>query len=262
MTSPGITTDNRPLVGAYGDVYTAPANTPAPADLDNPPGPWIKLGLVNEDGVTWTPPAEETAEIKAWQSPFPVRIVTTSLSTSLNVKLMEWDRDAIPFALGGGSFTDDAVGGITTYHPPAAGASISRALFVKVLDEPVKMGIYYPQGRITDRGDINFKPDEAALLDVTFGIEGQVNVEPYNLVFDTNTFAPPTGIVATSVSAQPPSPGSFMPTGATVPINLAALQAMGSLGETTAWTTGEYVVLGDTSDAYWGGASWTQGIAP
>lgn len=192
MTQPAVTTDNRPLVGSYGDVYTAPANTPAPIDIDTPGAAWTKLGLISEDGATWTLPAEETSDIKAWQSAYPVRIVTTSLSTSLQFSLMEWDRVTLPFAMGGGTFSEDATNGLTIFHPPAAGAQLSRALFMKVLDAPVKMGLYYPQGRITERGDAAFKVDEAALLDLTFGIEGQVDVEPYNLIFDSAAF-PPVG---------------------------------------------------------------------
>jgi hypothetical protein len=30
----------------------------------------------------------------------------------------------------------------------------------------------------------------------------------------------------------------------------------------TAWTTGQYVVLGDATHAYWSGAAWTAGQAP
>lgn len=189
MTTP-ITTDGRVLVGAYGDVYTAPENTAAPIDIDAPAAPWVKLGLVSEDGATWTPPSEETTDIKAWQSPYPQRIVTTSLTTSIQFALMEWDRDTLPFALGGGDFEDDATNSLTTYHPPAPGESVSKALFIKVLDEPVKVGIYYPKGRVIERGDTTFKPDEAALLDVTFGIEGQADtsVDPYNLIFDSAAF--------------------------------------------------------------------------
>ena len=186
MTQP--TTDNRPLVGSYGDVYTAPAGTPAPADLDAPATPWVKLGLISEDGATWTPPTEETTDIGAWQSPYPVRIVTTSLTTSIQFALMEWDRDTLPFALGGGDFTDDAVGGNTTFHPPAAGAAQERALFLKVLDDPITVGLYYPKGRVTERGETTFTKDEAALLDVTFGIVGDVLLEPYNLIFPTEDF--------------------------------------------------------------------------
>jgi hypothetical protein len=253
-----ITTDNRPLVGAYGDVYSAAANTPCPTDIDNPGAAWTRLGLISEDGATWTPPEEETSEIKAWQSAYPVRIVTTGLSTSLQFQLMEWDRDTIPFALGGGEFTED--GTLTVYTPPAAGASVSRALFMKVLDSPVKMGIYYPQGRITERGDAVFKTDEAAVLDVTFGIEGQIGVDPYLLVFDSATFPPEGGsIVATGATAG--TPGFFTPSGASAPINLGAMTGIVA-SPATAWTTGQYVATGDAVHCHWNATTWVTGDAP
>lgn len=66
-------------------------------------------------------------------------------------------------------------------------------------------------------------------------------------------------LLATSVSAG--TPGSFGPSGATPPSNLSALRALGALGATTAWTTGQYVVLGDTTYAFWDGDSWESGIA-
>lgn len=67
-------------------------------------------------------------------------------------------------------------------------------------------------------------------------------------------------VLATGVT--PGIPGSFTPSGATPPSTLSVLQGMGALGETTAWTTGQYVVLGDTSHAYWNGSAWAAGEAP
>ena len=48
---------------------------------------------------------------------------------------------------------------------------------------------------------------------------------------------------------------------------LAALErrrraVMGDLGETTAWTEGQYVLLDDLSHAYWDGSDWEAGEAP
>jgi hypothetical protein len=54
-------------------------------------------------------------------------------------------------------------------------------------------------------------------------------------------------------------PAQFTPPGATVPKNLAALQALGALGETTAWTSGQFVWLADGSRAYWNGTAWVKG---
>lgn len=65
----------------------------------------------------------------------------------------------------------------------------------------------------------------------------------------------PTGVTAGT-------PGSFTPAGCLVPQTLTSLQARGALGQTAAWTTGQRVVLGDASNAYWNGTAWTAGSAP
>jgi hypothetical protein len=58
------------------------------------------------------------------------------------------------------------------------------------------------------------------------------------------------------------SPGTWTPTGALPPADLTALQS-GSIAAdpATAWTTGQYVVLADSSNAYWDGTAWQQGQA-
>jgi hypothetical protein len=68
---------------------------------------------------------------------------------------------------------------------------------------------------------------------------------------------PGAAVAPTGVTAG--TPGSFTPAGATVPADLTALQALGALGQTTAWTTGQSVVLGDSSSAHWDGDSWESG---
>ena len=57
------------------------------------------------------------------------------------------------------------------------------------------------------------------------------------------------------------APGSFTPSGSDIPSDLAELNALGALGQTTAWITGQYVVLGDSSNAHWNGTTWVTGIA-
>jgi len=58
------------------------------------------------------------------------------------------------------------------------------------------------------------------------------------------------------------APGSFGPAGCTIPPTLDALTSLGALGATTAWAAGNWVDLGDGSQAHWGGVSWTAGVAP
>jgi hypothetical protein len=68
------------------------------------------------------------------------------------------------------------------------------------------------------------------------------------------------GITATGATAG--APGSFTPAGAVAPANLTAMGGI-TASPATAWTTGQYVVLGDNSHAYWSGSAWTgPGNAP
>ena len=57
------------------------------------------------------------------------------------------------------------------------------------------------------------------------------------------------------------TPGTFTPEGATPPANLAACASL-SATPTTAWVTGEHVILGDASHASWDGTAFVAGDAP
>lgn len=81
-------------------------------------------------------------------------------------------------------------------------------------------------------------------------------VNPHTTWGDTGTYAPPQFAPS---SVVPGTPGSFQPPTATIPANLTALQNLGPLGQTVAWTTGQRVVLGDASEAYWAGTVWLVG---
>lgn len=68
-------------------------------------------------------------------------------------------------------------------------------------------------------------------------------------------------IVPTGATAG--TPGAFTPAGANLPDTLADLQASAIVASpATAWTTGQFVVLGDSSHAYWDSNSWEAGEAP
>ena len=62
--------------------------------------------------------------------------------------------------------------------------------------------------------------------------------------------------VATGASAG--TPGSWTPAGSIPPANLAATSTV-TASPTTAWTTGQYVALGDASHAHWSGTAWAAG---
>jgi len=66
-------------------------------------------------------------------------------------------------------------------------------------------------------------------------------------------------VAATGASATS-TPGQFTPAGAMAPANLAGLTGV-TAAPTSAWTTGQYVLLGDGSTAHWNGTTWVAGVA-
>lgn len=69
---------------------------------------------------------------------------------------------------------------------------------------------------------------------------------------------PGAGPAATGATAG--IPGSYTPAGAELPANLAALTGV-IASPLTAWTTGQYVPLGDGSKAHWSSTAWVTGVA-
>lgn len=114
--------------------------------------------------------------------------------------------------------------------------------------------------------DMSFKPElndgpsfTCPILIVPGAIGGAVNavsvatvslpcVEKPTLVPETNP----------STTATAGTPGEF---DGDTPADLAAMAGI-TASPATAWTTGQHVILGDASHAYWSGAAWVAGDAP
>lgn len=62
----------------------------------------------------------------------------------------------------------------------------------------------------------------------------------------------------TATGATAGTPGTFTPATADTP-NALALMTGVTASPATAWTTGQYVVLGDGSFAHWTGSAWASG---
>lgn len=177
-----------PVVGANGDLYVAPAGTPIPTSwttLDT--DPWRRLGLVSEDGLAFAPETEVEG-IKAWQTLYDVRRLKTSIEATLTFALMEWNAENVVFAFGGGSWTAGVAPAFNVYTPPTPDEQAVFAIAAKVLDGPLKLGLYFPQAIVDELDEVSFKRDEAALLAATVGILGSSTVAPWNAFSDDPRF--------------------------------------------------------------------------
>ncbi len=110
-------------------------------------------------------------------------------------------------------------------------------------------------------GQVYFSATIASIPDPAVG--GQANQHgtfdiTLNLVKRPSIAANPDAVPATGATSG--TPGAFTPAGAVPPANLAAMSTVVA-SPATAWATGEYVVLGDASNAHWDGAAWAAGKA-
>lgn len=69
------------------------------------------------------------------------------------------------------------------------------------------------------------------------------------------------GMSSTPTGVTNATPGAFTPAGSGV-FDLAALRALGALGETVAWSQGQFVWLRNGNKAHWDGDSWENGPKP
>ena len=102
--------------------------------------------------------------------------------------------------------------------------------------------------------------------DIEFGL---VNFDPaVALTFGEDTGSPTVDGTVPIQDVTAGEPGAYVPPTATPPTNLTALKANAIIGDSgtnapgAAWTEGQYIVLGDASDAYWDGSAWVAGEAP
>lgn len=69
-----------------------------------------------------------------------------------------------------------------------------------------------------------------------------------------------------ATGAKSGKPGSFTPTNAEPPADLAELKKQvtnkANIDPATKWPAGEWVALGNNSEAHWEGAAWASGKAP
>jgi hypothetical protein len=102
--------------------------------------------------------------------------------------------------------------------------------------------------------------------DIEFGL---VDFDPATaLTFGEETGSPTVDGTVPVEGVTAGTPGTYTPAAATPPYDLATLKAhpvigdAGSAKPTAAWTEGQSVVLGDSSEASWDGTAWQAGAAP
>jgi hypothetical protein len=153
------------VVAAGSAVAAAPAGTAEPLFATDPiAAPWVDLGYIDEDGVTYTDsPEEET--IPAWQSPDPILVLLSTVTRTWAFNFMQWNPDTLAFVIGGAPVTPPAT---PPAWEPAKGGRQEWALVFRWNWNQYKAQIWAPRGKVTGDVETQLVRTDTANFSATF----------------------------------------------------------------------------------------------
>ncbi|MGW5130882.1 phage tail tube protein [Streptomyces sp. NPDC004135] len=241
--------DNATLVIGSGNYLTAPVGTDLPADLLVPTSPWSNVGHTSlEDIFSISSEGGEATVIGSLQNK-SLRTKYSARTETMAFTLQQFDVAGLKLYYGSNApvLADGSVG------VPADPTPTQAAFLAVFIDGENVFAFYAPKAEIYRSDDLSFG-DTESLAGLPIGVKPMT----YGANSWTYAITPLGSTVATGATAG--SPGSFTPSGSVAPANLAALADVIAT-PTSAWTTGQHVVLGDASKAYWNGTAWVAGQA-
>ncbi|MGW1040041.1 phage tail tube protein [Streptomyces sp. NPDC002547] len=241
--------DNATLVIGSGNYLTAPVGTDIPEDLLAPTSPWESVGHTSlEDIFSITSEGGDATVVGTLQSK-SLRTKYSPRTETMAFTLQQFDIPGLRLYYGSNAplLPDGSVGVPEDPTPTVC------AFLVVFIDGENHFALYAPKAEIYRADDVSFG-DTESLAGLPLG------VKPMSYGSNNWTYAvtPLGGSEATGATAG--TPGFFTPDGSAAPANLADLADVIAAPQTR-WSTGQYVVIGDGSNAFWDGDSWAAGVA-
>ncbi|MFD7976719.1 hypothetical protein [Streptomyces sp. NPDC059071] len=241
--------DAATLVIGSGNYLIAPTGTEMPTDLLTPLSPWEAVGHTSlEEIFSITSEGGEATTIGSLQNK-SLRTKYSARTESMGFTLQQFDVEGLKLYYGSNApVLPDGSVGVPTDPVPTTAAFL--AVFV---DGENVFAFYAPKAEIYRGDDLSFGDTESLA-----GLPLSVKPMPHGANAWSYAITPLGTVTATGATAG--TPGSFTPAGASAPVSLAGMTTV-TASPTTAWTTGQHVVLGDASKAFWDGNSWEPGQA-
>ncbi|MET8111181.1 hypothetical protein [Streptomyces prasinus] len=241
--------DNATLVIGSGNYLTAPIGTDIPLDLLAPVSPWEPVGHTSlEDIFSITSEGGEATVIGSLQNK-SLRTKYSARTETMALILQQFDKAGLKLYYGANA--PELPNGLIGV--PADPVPTTCAFLAVFVDGENHFAFYAPKAEIYRSDDVSFG-DTESLAGLPLG------VKPMTHGANNWTYAiTPLGSAA-ATGATAGSPGAFTPAGSIAPYDLADLDLITASPE-TAWTTGQHVVLGDSSTAHWDGSGWATGSA-
>lgn len=178
------------VVGANGTPWVAPKGTTAPIDpVIAPAAAWIDLGYLTDDGTKVTK-NRQIVGIPAWQSFYDLRKIVQSEKLGFAFSVLQWGKDQIKLAFGGGTVT--TVTGPPLhykYQPPAPGLVDERAFMLDWVDGTYAFRLIVPRVMVTEAVESTVGRKDAAKLPIGIEVLGTDGVDAWYLLTTHPAFA-------------------------------------------------------------------------
>ncbi|HTF54484.1 MAG TPA: hypothetical protein VK735_44180 [Pseudonocardia sp.] len=225
------------IIPGTGFVYTAPAGTPAPVDLENPESPWEDLGHTSiEDGLTITKDGGDSNILGTWRNP-SLRDRRDPVNFAITIHLLQLTNETLAYYFGGGDTSVDGVFGVNLITQPQ-----ERAMFIRIVDGEVSAPLYVPRVSLASDDDVEVDVENFLAFPVRatiLGVTGSNLMEWYGpgLGLHTNevqsvaiTGTPAGGTFTLTYAGQTTAPIAYNATASAVQTALRALSNVGTSG--------------------------------
>lgn len=248
--------DDATVVIGAGNFFHAPDGTAKPTDLLSVPVPWENVGNTSiEDIFGITSEGGEATVIGTLQNS-ALRTRYSTRTEKMTFTVQQFDEASLKLYFGANApILPDGSVGVPTNPVPTV-----RAFLAVFVDGDHYFAFYAPKAEIYRNDDMSLSDTESLA-----GLPLGVTPMPYEGNNWTYAVTPLTAMasapLATGASAG--SPGSFTPIENSIPENFDELTSSEVVADpATAWSAGSYVVLGDSTLAYWDGSAWQVGTSP
>ena len=244
--------DNAVLVIDTGNYFLAEPGTAAPANLLEPGAEWDNVGHTSLEDILGLGSEGGEATILGTLQSKSLRTSYSARTETMTFTLQQFDEDSLKLYFGRNMDYIDGdkrfMGVPETPQPTVA------AFLIIFVDQEEHFAFYVPRAEIL-RGD-----------DMEFGETGAIMGLPLSVSpkkHGANKWAwalTPIGNNPMATGATAGKPGTFTPSGATPPYSESSLATV-TASPSAAWATGQYIVIGNSTEHYWDGSSWQAGRA-
>ncbi|MCK8680322.1 phage tail tube protein [Streptomyces lichenis] len=132
---------------------------------------WTELGYTSTDGIKFNK-KDKIDPVDTWQSVSPARFIYSDRDLTVKFQLLQFNKDTLPFFMGGGAVTSVGGAGVTDTYSFAMGAEPQkdeRQLGIEFKDgSDVTYRFVIPRGQVTETEEIALTRTGALKLGVTF----------------------------------------------------------------------------------------------